>query len=106
MDRRMISKLDRINFNCVKAKKKNRRSTSLSLSQPHGTTPKEIFSPTLPSPISDTSFSITTFEGHGRISISNTPTPSRLPVCCRRQTLTPHHRFKSPPHSTPRNLNP
>ncbi|CDY32302.1 BnaC05g28800D [Brassica napus] len=39
-------------------------------------------------------------------SIPDTPTPSGLPICCRRRTLTPHHRFKSPPHSTPRNLKP
>lgn len=39
-------------------------------------------------------------------SIPDTPIPSGLPICCRSRTLTLHHRFKSPPHSTPRNLKP
>ncbi|CAN7011074.1 unnamed protein product, partial [Brassica rapa subsp. trilocularis] len=63
------------------------------------TTPKVKFSPTLPSPISDSSFSVTTFGSHGRLQFQ---TPNPISSSCLLLSTNPN---STPPPSIPRNLN-
>ncbi|KAG5393252.1 hypothetical protein IGI04_023215 [Brassica rapa subsp. trilocularis] len=81
-------------LNCQKNKKS--RDFSFSFAE---TTPKVKFSPTLPSPISDSSFSVTTFGSHSRLQFQ---TPNPISSSCLLLSTNPN---STPPPSIPRNLN-